>query len=129
VTVKYKRISKLIDRSWFPSAFLLVLVCGAAGGAASGLSPAMMIAGAALALIFWEFMEQIVSRRREGDLSLYNDPKWARGKLLVVSVGIGLLLAEGGLQVHISLPFGVVILAVLLILFGFSRFYRVIVHE
>ncbi len=123
---KLIRISKLVDRSWLSSAFLILLVCGAAGGVLSGLSPALMVAGAALALVLWEFMGQVAYRRRDGDVPLRNNPKWAHLKLLVTSVGIGLLLAEGGLRVHLSLPFGIAVLAILLILFSFSRLYRLI---
>lgn len=118
--------SKLAGWGRFSSAFLILLICGAAAGVLSGLSPAIMIAGAALTLIFWELMGQTVSRRWADDFPSLTDPKGEHFKLLIISAGIGLLLAGGGLQVHLLLPFGIVILAVLLILFSFSRFYRLI---
>jgi len=119
-----KWISELLDCGWLSSLYLLLLVGGAATGALSGLSLAMMIVGAALALISWELLEQIICRRRGDVLPSLKDPKWAHFKVLMISVGFGLLLAEGGLLVRFSLPFGIVVLAVFLILFSFSRFYR-----
>jgi hypothetical protein len=95
-----------------------LLVSGAAAGALSGLTPAMMIAGAALALISWELLDQIICRRRGDVLPSLKDPKWAHFKVLMISVGFGLLLAEGGLQVHFTLSFSIVILAVFVILFS-----------
>lgn len=126
--MKLKRISKLFDRGWLSSLYLLLLVSGAAAGALSGLTPAIMIAGGAFALISWELLEQMSCRRRVDILTPLNPPKWAHFKVLMISVGLGLLLAEGGLHMHLPLPFGIVVLAVLLILFGFSRFYQLLNH-
>jgi len=122
--LKLNQISKSFDRSWVSSLYLVLLVSGAAAGALSGLTPAMMIAGTALAMISWELLDQIICRRRGDVLPSLKDPKWAHFKVLVTSVGFGLLLAEGGLHMHFSLPFGIVVLAVFLILFSYSRFYR-----
>ena len=126
--MKLKRISKLFDRGWLSSLYLLLLVSGAAAGALSGLTPAIMIAGGAFALISWELLEQMRCRRSVDVLISLKDPKLAHFKVLMISVGLGLLLAEGGLHLHFSLPFGIVVLAVLLILFSFSRFYQLLNH-
>lgn len=119
-----QRALKSPDQSWFSSALLLLLVGGAAVGVLSGVSPAMMIAGAAVALILWEASQQILNRRRGAVLPSLKEHRWTHFKVLMISVGSGLLLAEGGLQVHFPLPFGIDVLAVLLILISFSRFYR-----
>jgi len=122
--MKPNRSLKLFDRRWLSSLYLLLLVGGAAAGALLGLSPAMMIVGAALALISWELTEQMLHWPRDDVLPSLKIPKKAHLKVLMTSVGLGLMLAEGGLLMHISLPFGIVVLAVFLILFSFSRFYR-----
>jgi hypothetical protein len=111
-------------RSWFSSIFLLLLVGGAAGGVLSGLAPEMMIAGVALAIICWSLLEQNAQRYKADDSHSINDPKRAHLQRVLITVGTGLLLAEGGLQVHRPLPFGFVVLAVLLILFSLARFFR-----
>jgi hypothetical protein len=85
-----------------------------------------MIAGEALVLIVWELTGQIVYTRKGNIFHSLIFPRWAHIRPLVASVGISLLLAEGGLQVQLSLPFGIVILAALLILFSVSRFHRLI---
>lgn len=85
-----------------------------------------MIVVSTLALLIWETAEQVAQRWGINKFHPRALLKWVPGKLLFISVGIGLLLAEGGLLVHLKLPFGIVILAVLLILFGFTRFYRLI---
>lgn len=118
------RFLKSFGPGWLSSFYLLLLVSGAAAGALSGLAPAMAVALAALALISWEFLDGLLGRRRVDVLSSLKAPDWAHFKALLISVGFGLLLAEGGLLVRFPLPFGIVVLAVLLILFGFSRFYR-----
>lgn len=122
--MKTNPIKRLWDRSWFSSLYLLLLVGGAAGGILSGLSPTVMIAAAALALISWELLEQAVRQRENNVLPSVNGVKLPHFTILMISVGSGLLLAEGGLLVHLSLPFGIVALAGLLILYSFSRFYR-----
>lgn len=123
-----QRALKSPVQSWFSSAFLLLLVGGAAGGVLSGVSPAMMIAGAALALILWEAAQQILNRRRGAVLLPLKEHRWAHFKVLSISVGSGLLLAEVGLLVHFPLPFGSVILAVLLIQFSLYRFCRLVIN-
>lgn len=113
-------------RIWIPSVLLVLLMCTAVIRVLTGYSPTVMIAGSALAVIIWELSGQIIYRRRDDNSHFLILPKWTHIRLLFTSVGIGLLVAEGGQQVRLSLPFGVVILAVLLILFSVSRFYRLI---
>jgi hypothetical protein len=125
---KLNRISIPVDRSWLSSSILILLVCGAAGGVLSGLSPEMMIAASALALIFWELMQQILNRGKKDGSSTLNHLKSTPFKLLLVSAGTGLLIAEIGLRVHFQLPFGIVILAVLLILYSVYRFYCLMIN-
>ncbi|NLG99542.1 MAG: hypothetical protein GX491_19475 [Chloroflexi bacterium] len=123
-----QRALKSPGQSWFSSAFLLLLVGGAAGGVLSGVSPAMMIAGAALGLILWEASQQILNLRRGAGLPSLKERGWTHFKVLSISVGSGLLLAEVGLLVHFPLPFGIVILAVLLIQFSLYRFCRLVIN-
>jgi len=126
MTSKNQRLPESSDRVWFPSLLLITLVCAAVIGVLSGSSPSLMILVSTLALGFWEIAEQVAQRLRSNNFQFDNLFKWVPGKLLIASVGISLLLAEGGLQLQLRPPFGIVILAVLLILFGFTRFYRAV---
>lgn len=124
---KHQRLPDPSYRFWFPSLLLIIQVCASVIGVLSGSSPALMIGVSTLALGFWEIAEQVAQRLRSNNFQFDNLFKWVPGKLLIASVGISLLLAEGGLQLHLRSSFGIVILAVLLILFGFSRFYRLMI--
>lgn len=117
-----------IEWTWFPSVLLVLLICGTVTGVLSGISAALMIAIATLALIIWEYIEQIAYRPRKDNNPAGNFPKWAHTRLLVATIGISLFFAEGGLLVQLSLPFGIILLASLLILFSFYRFYRLIIR-
>jgi hypothetical protein len=96
---------------WLPGACLLGYVTCAAGGVLLGVSPAMLIAGVALMLVSWELMDG-------------REPDRARLTLLLASAGAGLLMAEAGLWVRLQLPFGGVLLAGGVALFGLYRFWR-----
>lgn len=117
------RGSELLNRYWYMSAALLLLVCVTAIGVLSGLSQEVMIAGTALALVFWEIMGGSWSRHGSFDFPSRNKYTWTRIKPIVFSIGIGLLLSIGGLHIHLSFPFGIVVLAILLLLFSLNRFY------
>ena len=96
---------------WLPAALLLAYMAAAAIGVLLGVSPAILIAGATLMLVSWELMSAHATDR-------------AHLTLLLVSTGAGLLVAEAGLWVRLALPFGGVLLAGALALFGLYRFYR-----
>lgn len=123
-----QRSPKSIDWTWFPSVLLVLLICGAVTGVLSGISAALMIALAALALIIWEYMEQVAFRPREDHHSAHHFSNSAHIRLLAATIGISLVLAEGGLLVQLSLPFGIIFLAAILILFSFYRFSRLMIR-
>lgn len=122
---KQQRSPESPDGGWLPSVLLVMIVCVAVLGVLSGSSPALMIAVSTLALASWEIAEQVAQRWENHKFHPDHLIKWVPRKLLLTSVGMGLLIAEVGLQIQLTVPFGVVIFAVLLILFGFTRFYRV----
>lgn len=123
-----QRSPKSIEWTWFSSVLLILVICGAVTGVLSGISAALMIAIASLALMIWEFMVQIAFRPRDNNNPARNFSKWAHSRLLVATIGISLFFAEGGLLVQFSLPFGIIFLAALLILFSFYRFHRLIIR-
>lgn len=62
-------------------------------------------------------------RGKEYIIPSLNTLPWKRIKLMLFSIGIGFLLSISGLQIHVSLPFEVIVLAILLLLFCLHRFY------
>lgn len=118
------RSLKLSDPIWFSSAFPIWMVCVVAVGVLSGLSQKIMIAVEALALVAWEIMSQRIFGWKGIHLAIFDKHEWVQIRRMVFVVAISLLVSEAGLLAHIPLPFGIVILAVLLFLFGLDRFYR-----
>jgi len=110
----------LADR--LPAVLLSAYIAAAACGVLLGALPAMLIAGAALALAGWEMAG--APAPVPGDPLAERASERASLALLVVSVGAGLLIAEAGLWVRLRLPFAGVLLAALLTVFGLARFVR-----
>ncbi len=111
---------------WLPSVLLALYTVEAAGGALVGAIPGLMIAGAAFMLISWEISAQLralkgAANHPQGRLSSH-----AHIRRLITAVGIGLLIAEAGLLIHLRVPFGIILLAGLLVLFSLYRFYRLL---
>lgn len=113
----------LFDRWWFLPTVSIILVCGSVIGVLAGLSQETMIAGATLALVVWEIKGKSWSRCLHINFPSFVNLKWAQVKLLVLTIGISLPLAFGGHQIHLSVPFVIVAIIVLLLLFCLNRFY------
>ena len=118
---------KTFKRTWLSSLILSLSVIAATYGVLTGASPEIMISGTALALFIWDLLRQIVYRRKDEKLRAPIFPNRAHVQLLIFSVGTGLMLAEAGSQIQIPVPFGVVILAALLILVSLFRFYQLFI--
>lgn len=119
----------LFDHYWFSSTITILLVCAAVIGVLLGQPQETMIAGATLTLAVWE-----IRGIRWSLLASINPPalknhKWARIKLLFLTIGISLPLSIGGVQIHLSIPFGIVAVMVLLLLFCLNRFCYLIIRE
>jgi|GEM_PF-1431602 len=107
----------------FLSVTSLLLLCGSVFGILSGLSQETMVAGAALALSVWGIREIRRPRGVSINLPSLENLKWTQIKLLFLTIGISLPLSIGGLQIHWSIPFGIVAIMILLLLFCLYRFF------
>ncbi|MHB8134956.1 MAG: DUF58 domain-containing protein [Anaerolineaceae bacterium] len=113
----------IFDRSWLMSTISILLVCASVEGILSGLSQEMMIAGATLALVDLEIMSLNWTRQSSIILPSLKNLKWAQIKLLALTIGISLSISIVGLQIHQAIPFGMIFIMVLLLLFCLNRFY------
>ena len=111
------------DWNLLPSALLAIYVCVAAAGLLSGVSPFLMIAGAAVALASWELADQRVNLPGTSNHALVSLYEHHHMKILGITVGLGLLVAEAGLFLQFSIPFGVLVLIALVVLFSLYRFF------
>jgi hypothetical protein len=113
-----------IPGRWLPPAFLSSMFCAAAVGLIAGASPHLMLPGAALALAAWDLM--ILDRLMTGSGSVHAarrlEMKHARS--LFLALGLGLLSAEGGSLLSLRLPFLVMLLLVICVVYSLSRVFR-----
>jgi hypothetical protein len=118
-----------IPGRWLPPAFLSCMLCAAAVGLFAGASPHLMLPGAALALAAWDLMN--LDRVMAGSGSAHSAGRFEmrHARVLALTLGLGLLLAEGGIVLSVPLPFPVMLLLVILVVFSLSRVFRVLVRE
>jgi len=103
---------------------LLLDVSLSAGGLVSGARPELMLISAALALASWDLslwnMALAGNDRPDSQSSL----AYSHITSLALAVGLGLLAALAGRLLRFQLPFVVMVLLVLLVLFGIDRLWR-----
>ncbi len=109
------------QRGWLSSTLLVLYLVSAVCGLLLGSPAALTIAGTASALVSWEIA---TTPNRWGGALLHNLDERTHLAPLLLSVAIGLLIAEAGLFVRFALPFGAVVFAGLLVLLGVYGVYR-----
>jgi hypothetical protein len=111
---------------WLPVVLLVMDVSAAAGGVLVGKNAAWLVAAAAAALAGWELAGQ--REYRPGAYPRIQAALADRShlRLLAVVIIAGLVCAEAGLFLQISIPFWGMFFAGLLILFCLYRFFQVI---
>ena len=107
---------------WLPPAYLGSMVCAAAVAAVMGATPHLTLPGSVLALAAWDLMNQDRAMAAGG-----YEKKHARS--LARALSLGLLAAEGGLTVSLPLPFPVMLLLAILLVFSVSRVFRLLARE
>lgn len=128
-TLKPKpRNIKKFDHHRFYSVLPILLFCTTLIGLLSGSPGELLVIGATLTLLSWELVGGSWSRHQSFDSISRRKYTWKQVRPLVFSTGIGLLLSLGGLQIQLTLPFGIVVIAILLLLFSLNRFF-VLIHS
>jgi len=106
-----------IPARWLPRVYLVSMFCAAAVGMVTGATPHLILPGAVLALAVWDLMNQDRAMAGSGC-----EKKHARS--LSLALCLGLLVAEGGLMVSLPLPYPIMLLLVILLVFCVSRVFR-----
>lgn len=108
---------------WLPHVFLILSLAASAAVILSGGYPLLGMAGSVFALLAWDVHHLI------GDL-LGTPQKETIGRFehrhlrsLVLALGAGFLIASVGRMIRLQLPFILLFVIVLLILFGFDRLW------
>ncbi len=111
------------DSRWMPLILMIIYVVEAAGGIIAGANAALFIPGAGLLLGCLEFSVKMDRPKNESKEAGRTSVQFSRTELLIYSVGTGVLLAEIGLQIQVSIPFIVLLISALAVVFCFFRFY------
>jgi mannose/fructose/N-acetylgalactosamine-specific phosphotransferase system component IID len=112
--------------TWLPSAALVVSVSLAAIGLLVGATPFLMLLGALLALTSWDlvFLDHVLSGNSPTKtVTLLERNHYQR---LSLALGLTLLGTITGRIIHVQIPFGGMILLVMLAFFGFGRVWRML---
>jgi Ca2+/Na+ antiporter len=105
---------------------LVILLCISVSGILMGAEPALMIAAAACALFIWDMSrQQYVLKEKTDDHAVQAFENY-HTKMLAISVGSGLFIAEASLLIRVTIPFGVIFLIVSGVLFCLFKFFQLI---
>jgi hypothetical protein len=116
----------------WPDGFLsfsaLVLSVGlAAAGLLTGATPLLMMLGAALALASWDLVlwnRISANHSPTPSLTLFESRHY---QSLALALGLGLLAAVGGRLLRFQIPFGWMVILVILALFSLERIWRTLI--
>ncbi|MHC1771840.1 MAG: hypothetical protein AB9907_08910 [Flexilinea sp.] len=117
IMVPYWWITRRLQRKIYSGVSLVIFVGIAAYGLLSNASSYLMVAGVATALACWELEDQIPNAMKSS-ISL-NTRLYEKNHLKKIGITIttGFIVAEAGLFLKLSLPFGAVFLVAILVLF------------
>ncbi|MEN6435947.1 MAG: hypothetical protein ABFD58_09035 [Anaerolineaceae bacterium] len=111
---------------WLGDVALVCFSCIAIAGIFMGVRSALMIAGAASSLICWELNRQVPMLHNKNNSLATLSFENCRFKILCLSVGTGLLIAEISLLLNFKLSFGVMFLIVAVILYSLFKFIQLL---
>lgn len=114
------------QRKWFASMMLVTYVGIVVYGLLSGISAYLVVAGVSAALAWWELEDRIPISQESSTPSIADKYEKAHLTRLGLAISIGLIVAEAGLFLKFRLPFGVVFVVTLLVLFSFYQLYRLL---
>ena len=110
-----------------PSSALVFSVGLAAAGVLTGATPLLMMLGAALALAGWD---GLLWNRILANNSITTSLTLIEGKhyqSLALALGLGLLAVVAGRAFHFQIPFGWMVVLVILALFSLERIWRTLI--
>lgn len=95
-------------------------------GALMSVSPYLMIAGSVGALASWDLIDLLTKQKISTDILHFEKYKNNRQIFLGFTIGIGVFFAEIGLFIHIKLPFVIVFLIGLIVLFCLYKMFSIL---
>lgn len=107
----------------------LVFICQislAIFGALVGISPFLMVAGSIGALASWDLINLQENQKVSVDIPLFENYRKNRIKFLGLVIGFSLLIAEIGLLIHTKLPFALVFLIAIIVLFCIYKLFLIL---
>jgi len=128
IMIPYWSITRHLQRKIYSWVSLVIFVGVAACGLLSNASSYLMVAGVSSALACWELEDQLPKSMISSIPSVTSSCEKYHLKILAIAISTGLIVAEAGLFLKLTLPFGLVFLAAVLVLFCifqlFSLFKR-----
>jgi hypothetical protein len=109
---------------WLPLAGLVLSVSLSGAGLFLGAAPVLMILSATLALAGWDLMLWENDLPADLPAALLSRLAYSHYRALALAVGLGLLAALAGRFLHLQLPFGILIVLILLALFSLERLWH-----
>jgi hypothetical protein len=113
--------------TWLSPAALVISVGLAAAGLFAGDSPTLMILSATLALASWDLVlldHTLAGGSSAKTVTLLEKKHY---QSLALALGLGLLAAVTGQMIRFQIPFGGMVLLVILALFSLDRLWRTLV--
>jgi hypothetical protein len=116
----HNRNHRILDLS------LVALLCVATAGIFMGVQPALMIAATTCVFFIWDMSRYHYFSQKKINDNTDQTYENNHTKMLFLSVGSGLLVAEACLLLRLTVPFGVVFLIVVVVLFSLFKFIQLI---
>jgi len=114
-------ISYRVQTKWMAPMRLVGYLGLVVAGLLSDLSPFLLIPGISASLACWELDDHRLTSTRSAIAPGSDSQAKLHLLWLVGAIGMGLLISEMSLLLSFELPFGLVVLVVILILFGLVR--------
>lgn len=110
-------IPRRLQKKIYSSATLVIFVGIAAYGLILNVSSSLVAIAVSTALACWELEDQKSNSMKSSISSVTSDCEKFHLKILCITIVTGLIITEAGLSLKLTLPFGVVFLTAILVLF------------
>jgi hypothetical protein len=125
VVILFRLFTRRLQSRVISWAVLVMFTGIAAFGVLNQVSAYLMIAGVTAALAGWELEDCHLQSAKTSTSGGRESFENYHLKMVCLAAAAGLILSEAGLFIHYSLPFGVIFLAVVTVLFGIFQLFLV----
>jgi len=124
IMIPYWWLTRHFQRKIYSWLTLVIFVGIAACGLLSNASSYIMVAGVSSALACWELEDQLPKSMISSIPSVTSSCEKYHSRILAITIVTGLIVAEAGLFLKLTLPFGVVFLVEILVLFCIFQLFH-----